>query len=254
VKFFCLFPLPALRLGPFREKKVMSDDEKSLEDFFAKKAKGKKQKKKSKFTTSDTITKQVGSSQKENEIKSKDLSGKKTSGVTTVPSNPNDEEWIDFREPTEKDYSGLRIQSLQIGESTEMETTEGNELEDEDNDDSSIKKEKTAGPWQQVASSSSSSQVSAAPQEEAKSVGVYRPPVYRAPGRRFPVGKSKTPEIDSEIAFPSLAASMATNKSKESNNDKNFEPVKHGSRTQERLSDHRPQLDLENKFDALGRK
>lgn len=88
VKFFCLFPLPALRLGPFREKKVMSDDEKSLEDFFAKKAKGKKQKKKSKFTTSDTITKQVGSSQKENEIKSKDLSGKKTSGVTAVPSNP----------------------------------------------------------------------------------------------------------------------------------------------------------------------
>ena len=51
-----------------------------------------------------------------------------------------------------------------------------------------------------------------APQEEAKSVGVYRPPGYRAPGRRFPVGKSKTPEIDSEIAFPSLAASMATNK------------------------------------------
>lgn len=25
-----------------------------------------------------------------------------------------DEEWIDFQEPTEKDYSGLRIQSLQI--------------------------------------------------------------------------------------------------------------------------------------------
>ncbi|KAK2570304.1 Protein CDV3-like protein [Acropora cervicornis] len=234
----------------------MSDDEKSLEDFFAKKAKGKKQKKKSKFTTSDTITKQVGSSQKENEIKSKDLSGKKTSGVTTVPSNPNDEEWIDFREPTEKDYSGLRIQSLQIGTTLELNVeSDCNYLTSIicSEADSSIKKEKTAGPWQQVASSSSSSQVSAAPQEEAKSVGVYRPPVYRAPGRRFPVGKSKTPEIDSEIAFPSLAASMATNKSKESN-DKNFEPVKHGSRTQERLSDHRPQLDLENKFDALGRK
>ena len=26
-----------------------------------------------------------------------------------------EEEWIDFQEPTEKDYSGLRIQSLQIG-------------------------------------------------------------------------------------------------------------------------------------------
>ena len=26
----------------------------------------------------------------------------------------DEEEWIDFQEPTEKDYSGLRIQSLQI--------------------------------------------------------------------------------------------------------------------------------------------
>lgn len=26
-----------------------------------------------------------------------------------------EEEWIDFQEPEEKDYSGLRIQSLQIG-------------------------------------------------------------------------------------------------------------------------------------------
>ena len=69
-------------------QKAMSDDEKSLEDFFAKKAKGKKQKGKSKFTTSDAITKQVGSSQKETDSKSKDLSSKKTSGVTTIPSNP----------------------------------------------------------------------------------------------------------------------------------------------------------------------
>lgn len=53
----------------------------------------------------------------------------------------------------------------------------------------------------------------AAPQEEAKPVGAYRPPAYRAPGRRGPVGgKTKTPEIDSEIAFPSLSASMATSK------------------------------------------
>lgn len=54
--------------------------------------------------------------------------------------------------------------------------------------------------------------IAAAPQEEAKPVGAYRPPAYRAPGRRGPVSKSKTPEIDSEIAFPSLSASMATGK------------------------------------------
>ena len=56
--------------------------------------------------------------------------------------------------------------------------------------------------------------VAAQPSEEAKPVGAYRPPAYRAPGRRGPAatGKSKTPEIDSEIAFPSLSASMASAK------------------------------------------
>lgn len=228
----------------------MSDDEKSLEDFFAKKAKGKKQKGKSKFTTSDAITKQVGSSQKETDSKSKDLSSKKTSGVTTIPSNPKEEEWIDFEEPTEKDYSGLRIQSLQIGESTDGEGADVNEQDDKDNEDASVKKDRTTGPWQQMSQASQSSAV--APKEEAKPAGVYRPPAYRAPGRRAPVGKSKAPEIDSEIAFPSLSASMATNKSKEASNGKNFEPVKHGSRAVESLADHRPHLNLENKFDALG--
>lgn len=50
--------------------------------------------------------------------------------------------------------------------------------------------------------------------EESKPTGAYRPPgAYRAPGRRGPApSKSKTPEIDSEIAFPSLSAAMATNK------------------------------------------
>ena len=56
--------------------------------------------------------------------------------------------------------------------------------------------------------------IAAQPAEETKPVGAYRPPAYRAPGRRGPaaMGKSKTPEIDSEIAFPSLSASMASAK------------------------------------------
>jgi len=68
----------------------MSDNDKSLEDFFAKKSKGKKVKGKSKFNTSDAITKQVGSgvSQKEPDSRSKDQPSKKTSGVTPIPSKP----------------------------------------------------------------------------------------------------------------------------------------------------------------------
>ncbi|XP_078378014.1 protein CDV3 homolog isoform X3 [Oculina patagonica] len=230
----------------------MSDNDKSLEDFFAKKAKGKKVKGKSKFTTSDAITKQVGGTQKEFD---KDQPSKKTSGVTPMPSKPNEEEWIDFQEPTEKDYSGLRIQSLQIVENAEGEGSEGYEQEDEDNEgESSLKKDKAVGPWQQVpAAASQATAVGPQTTEEPKPVGAYKPPAYRAPGRRVPGVKSKTPEIDSEVAFPSLAAAMATNKSKETNGGKSFETVKHGSRTLESLADRGPQLDLGNKFDALRR-
>lgn len=65
----------------------MSEHEKQLESFFAKKEKGKKSKGKSKFTTSDAITKQVGSTQKEPDGRSKDQLSKKASGVTPAPSN-----------------------------------------------------------------------------------------------------------------------------------------------------------------------
>lgn len=41
--------------------------------------------------------------------------------------------------------------------------------------------------------------------------------------------------------------------SKETNDGKSFETVKHGSRTLENLADRGPQLDLGNKFDALRR-
>lgn len=251
------FPSPGALPGSFSCREDMSDNDKSLEDFFAKKSKGKKVKGKSKFTTSDAITKQVGSGvgQKESDSRSKDQPSKKTSGVTPIPSKPNDEEWIDFQEPTEKDYSGLRIQSLQIAENAEGEGSEGNEQEDEDEEgESSLKKDKTVGPWQQLPTAS---QATSGPQasEEPKPVGAYRPPAYRAPGRRVPGVKGKTPELDSEIAFPSLSAAMATSKStnKETNGGKSFETVKHGSRTLESLADRGPQLDLGNKFDALRR-
>ena len=65
----------------------MSEHDKQLESFFAKKEKGKKSKGKSKFTTSEAITKQVGSTQKETDGRSKDQPSKKTSGVTPTPSN-----------------------------------------------------------------------------------------------------------------------------------------------------------------------
>ena len=64
----------------------MADEDKSLDDFFAKK-KAKKGKGKGKFTTSDAITKQVGTGTQKEKDKSKEQASKKSSAVSQTPAN-----------------------------------------------------------------------------------------------------------------------------------------------------------------------
>lgn len=235
----------------------MADEDKSLDDFFSKK-KAKKGKGKSKFTTSDAITKQVGTGAQKEKEKTKEQASKKSSTVSQTPSNKEEDEWLDFKEPTQTDYSGLRIQSLQISEKDEKEASDANDQdEDGEEGDSSSRKDKT-GPWQVQQSQTAPKAPEA---EKPQPTGVYRPPgassVYRPPGMRQPLGGggrlNRAPEINSEIAFPSLQqASAAPPKGRESGG-RNFEPVRHGSRGMENPSARTPRLDLENKYDALGR-
>ncbi|XP_001629479.2 protein CDV3 homolog [Nematostella vectensis] len=234
----------------------MSED-KSLEDFFAKK---KAKKGKNKFTTSQAITQQVGSTKKESE-KTKEQTNKRSSSSNHTASKKEEEDWIDFQQPAEKDYSGLRIQTLQISEKSEQEGAESCEQEENDeNGDGGQRKDKSNNPWQSGTAPTQDEPVNE-PEPECGKVtgGVYRPPAaYRPPGMRTRTAmsggvKGKAPEIGSEIAFPSLQHAAQANKSKEPAGSKSFEPVKHGSRTAENPADRRPKLDLENKFDALRR-
>ncbi|KXJ17777.1 protein CDV3 homolog [Exaiptasia diaphana] len=226
----------------------MSDD-KSLEDFFAKK-KAKKGKSKSKFTTSDAITKQVSQPKKDD---SKDQGSKKSSLSNQTTSGKEDEEWIDFQQPQEKDYSGLRIQTLQISDKQEQETNEEEEKEEFDEDGELLAKKDKLSPWQQ-ASSQSAQTAQPAEEEQPKVVaGVYRPPGMRTKMAMSGGIKGKAPEINSEIAFPTLQAAVQDSKSKEPTGSKSFETVKHGSRSMENPADRRPKLDLGNKYDALRR-
>lgn len=64
----------------------MADEDKSLEDFFSKK-KAKKGKGKGKFTTSDAITKQVGTGAQKEKDKPKEQANKKSSAVSQVPAS-----------------------------------------------------------------------------------------------------------------------------------------------------------------------
>lgn len=235
----------------------MADEDKSLDDFFSKK-KAKKGKGKGKFTTSDAITKQVGTGAQKDKEKTKEQASKKSSTVSQTPSKKDEDEWLDFVEPTQTDYSGLRIQSLQISEKDEKEANDANEQdEDGEEGDSSSRKEKS-GPWQNQQSQTATTEVEV---EKPRPTGVYRPPgsssVYRPPGMRQVFGgggrSSRAPEINSEIAFPSLQQASAAPKGRETTGGRSFETVRHGSRGMENPAARTPRLDLENKYDALGR-
>ncbi|KAJ0059766.1 hypothetical protein NL108_011245, partial [Boleophthalmus pectinirostris] len=115
-----------------------------------------------------------------------------------------DEEWKEF-EQKEVDYSGLRLQALQITDEKEEEEYEKEEV-GEDGEMILVSGDKVSGPWNK----SSGAPAPTAPVDdeevpETKPAGVYRPP-----GARLPTAKRSTnqgpPEIFSDTQFPSLLA------------------------------------------------
>lgn len=268
---FAFWPFSAFPL--LSDSRSMDTDDKSLDDFFAKKDKGKKGKSKSKgkFTTSSAITKQVEKSQKPMNEKSKE---QKPTTYQTSNSQIEDE-WVDFNEPKEKDYSGLKVQAFQTLDKVDDDIDERAEREDEcDGDDTLEKKDKSSSVWQ---SAHQTAVQAAAPveepiKEEVKKEpvkGAYVPPSMRrtmgtqpdlkdqswkygsSAGRRDP---RRPPEISSEIAFPSLQASADVSSKSEALSSMSFEPVRHGIRaSNEQSMSRRMNIDLENKYDALSK-
>lgn len=247
----------------------MDGEEKSLDDFFAKKDKGKKGKSKTKgkFTTSSSITKQVENSQKTVNEKSKE---QKPSTSQTLNSK-NEDEWVDFSEPKEKDYSGLKVQSFQTLDKQDDDGDEKTEREEEgDSEDTSEKKDKTSSVWQTVAQAVPQATPVEEPKEEVKKEpvkGAYVPPSMRRTMAAQPDVKDQSwkygssrrdprrpPEIGSEIAFPSLKASADVSTKSEAMSSQSFEPVKRGVRAStEQSVNRRRNIDLENKYDALSK-
>ncbi|MEE6466303.1 hypothetical protein FKM82_006896 [Ascaphus truei] len=198
-------------------------EERSLDDFFAKrdKKKGKKEKgggggggvgtkgaarppdgtpapSSSSFATSSLSG--GGKSMKKERSGRND--GQDSHQDKTRPERRAEDEWKEF-EQKEVDYSGLRLQSLQIG----------NEKEDDDNDRKEehggewedaggYGTEKISGPWNKTATAQAPVNIVAEAPEPVQSSGVYRPPAARASATtRKPQGP---PEIFSDTQFPSL--------------------------------------------------
>lgn len=257
---------PAMELPP------AEDD--SLDDFFAKKDKGKKgKKKKTKYITTEALAKTLeklstGVEEEEQKLTKKE---KEISDGAKGVNNNDGEEWHEFEDESERDYSDLKIQNFQISEQQEPEP------EPQYNEEGELILPKEAeGPWKSVTKESSSSP---APEpapvrkpdptpEPATTKSVYRPPHARltpssagtpSTGGSIPPGMGRrrrpqeAPVINSEIDFPSLASAV-----QDTEQHVGFETVKSGaksiSRSQQQQQQNASQatgLTLGNQFEAL---
>ncbi|XP_034416037.1 protein CDV3 homolog isoform X2 [Cyclopterus lumpus] len=224
--------------------------EKSLDDFFAKRDKKKKKEKgKAKESVAGPTSGVIKKTKREKE--------KTTKNDNQDTQIEKDEEWKEF-EQKEVDYSGLRLQALQISDEKEEEEYEKEEV-GEDGEIILVSGDKVSGPWNK--SGATPTPAAAAPVEEveepeSKPSGVYRPPGARLTTTRRTATQGP-PEIFSDTQFPSL---MATSKHVETRKDremeKTFEVVKHRNRGREETGGtaSMQHLQLDNQYAILGDK
>ncbi|XP_023250817.1 protein CDV3 homolog isoform X2 [Seriola lalandi dorsalis] len=221
--------------------------EKSLDDFFAKRDKKKKKEKGKGKESAAAATSAVMKKTK----KEKEKSAKNENQDAQIEK---DEEWKEF-EQKEVDYSGLRLQALQISDEKEEEEYEKEEV-GEDGEIILVSGDKVSGPWNKSgAAPPPPPPVEDEEVPEAKPAGVYRPP-----GARLTTNKRShtqgPPEIFSDAQFPSLLATakhVETRKDREM--EKTFEVVKHRNRGREETGGASMQhLQLDNQYAILGDK
>ncbi|XP_036747971.1 protein CDV3 homolog isoform X2 [Manis pentadactyla] len=181
-----------------------------------------------------------------------------TSGAATGPGaatkavTKDEDEWKEF-EQKEVDYSGLRVQAMQISEKEEDENEKredpGDNWEEGGGGGGGI--EKSSGPWNKTASVQAPPAPIIETPEPAMTSGVYRPPGARlTTTRKTPQGP---PEIYSDTQFPSLqstAKHVESRKDKEM--EKSFEVVRHKTRGRDEVSKNQAlKLQLDNQYAVL---
>lgn len=213
---------------------LQEEEDTSLDSFFAKKDKSKKPKKKKTKKSDETVQ-----------------------GMPEQSKSQGDD-WKDFEERKEKDYSNLKIQNLQVMEESKedaIEESDDKDFEDEDG----VKKKGNDGKWN-IPTATPSVQ---APPEQPELPGTqnvvggkYVPPSVKR-SAMLGMGSSSAsrkplaaPDIQSKAAFPTLSA--ANQDLSTPNRSADFEVVKRGIRTNEaRVDDNKPRLDLGNRYDSL---
>ncbi|XP_060104881.1 protein CDV3 homolog isoform X2 [Heteronotia binoei] len=181
-------------------------EERSLDDFFAKRDKKKRKEKSSRGTAAATVSLAASSNaaaggvggSRQTEGGSGAAAGANT--VAAKVANKEEDDWKEF-EQEEVDYSGLRVQSMQISEKDDDEGEKREEPRDY-SEEPGGGVDKSSGPWNRSATTQNPVVETVENPEPVQSSGVYRPPGARETRtRKAPQGP---PEIYSDTQFPSL--------------------------------------------------
>ncbi|KAK6634692.1 hypothetical protein RUM43_012094 [Polyplax serrata] len=192
-----------------------------LDDFFAKK--DRKKSKGKKFTTTEDIAKKMEETGRKIE---KPLKEKMTSlpgpfgpdGDDIMGNNEEDEEWKEFKEEEKKDYTGLKIQNLNLQDLDDSDKNDRDLDGDADDSDQHYSNSSKKSPWKVVDNVDRKVQQAASEKKEKSPVPVTKSYVLpqlrnQAQNRdRFNAGgKPEAPDITNQKYFPTLSA--ATNES-----------------------------------------
>ncbi|KAK3870189.1 hypothetical protein Pcinc_009609 [Petrolisthes cinctipes] len=243
-----------------------------LDSFFAKK--DKKKVKGKKFTTTDEIARRLEETEKKLElqhgtkvrvlemVKKQEDNPEDTTITVEIPQKPEEEEWNDFKDEADRDMTDLKIAKLQISDDEEggggLAEDDGEKGEGGDKKDGVWKTEQTQAPQQVQA-------VQPTPVEPEEKISrhhqntSYVPPHMRnmapSPLQKSTPRRNRTaPDINNEMAFPSLSDAQASNPmgawGRKAGNE-GFESVKHGSTRSVQEDFAPPKLTTANRFDAL---
>ncbi|XP_069716143.1 protein CDV3 homolog isoform X3 [Phaenicophaeus curvirostris] len=221
-------------------------EERSLDDFFAKRDKKKRKEKSNRAAAAAAAAAASSASNAPTNAASNAAataaaaggarqadgsgSGAAASNAGSVKSKEEDD-WKEFEQKEEIDYSGLRVQSMQISEKEDDESEKREETGD-NWEETSGGVDRSSGPWNKSAPAPAPvvEPIVTEPPEPVQTGGVYRPPGAREGGRPRRAQQGP-PEIYSDTQFPSLqSTAKLVDSRRDKEMEKSFEVVKHKTR------------------------
>ncbi|XP_071417336.1 protein CDV3 homolog isoform X1 [Pithys albifrons albifrons] len=239
-------------------------EERSLDDFFAKRDKKKRKEKSSRSAAAAASSASNAASSAAGAGTSRPAEGG-GSGATAASSaaggssakaaSKEEDDWKEFEQKEEIDYSGLRVQSMQISEKEDDESEKREEPGDNWEESGGGGVDRSSGPWNKSAPAPAPvvEPIVTETPEPVQAGGVYRPPGAREGGRPRRAQQGP-PEIYSDTQFPSLqSTAKLVDSRKDKEMEKSFEVVKYKTRGRDEVSKNQAlKLQLDNQYAVLG--